>query len=255
MSKYFILSVLFVCSVIQKSMAQEDLPPIQTDRPDQTESPFITPVKYLQIEVGVAKENTTSKEYTLTMPTVLFKYGVNEKFELRLITDFLPFTSCRGPKYGLAPITIGFKSSLFEESGLWPKTSFLGHITTASIGSEYYSTKYIAPNFRFLMQHTLSQKFALSYNIGSEWDGENAAQTYIYTLSIGLSVTDKLSCFSEVYGYFTKDQDADHRFDCGFTYLLSNNCQADLSGGLRLTDNAPSHFISMGISYRFKTVK
>lgn len=254
MPKRFILIAILGC-IASFTLSGQEIDPIQTGRPDQSETPFMTPTKYFQIETGVIKENANSTAYTLTLPTFLIKYGLSDRFELRLGTDFLKQSSDFAPKYAAVPLTFGFKTTLFEEKGWCPTTSFLGQITSASLGHEAYRTPYIAPSFAFLMQHTLSQKFALTYNIGSDWNGENAAQTYFYTLSLGFNITDKLSTFGELYGFFQKDQNADHRFNLGFMYLLSNDCQIDLSGGFRLNDEGPKNFISGGISYRFQAAK
>jgi hypothetical protein len=63
------------------------------------------------------------------------------------------------------------------------------------------------------MQHTLSEKIVLAYNLGAEWNGETGEQTYIYTLTTGISLTDKLGCYTEIYGFIPKENQSDHRFD------------------------------------------
>jgi hypothetical protein len=60
---------------------------IDTDRPDQTESAFLVPAHWLQFEMGCNQQATVGKkpdEYLL--PTLLSKYGLGKRAELRLIT-------------------------------------------------------------------------------------------------------------------------------------------------------------------------
>lgn len=247
-----ILLIVSVAFLFQTNARAQSLPSIQLDRPDQTECPFITPENYIQAESGFNIENVSADRQVLTTPTVLWKYGVNKKFELRFITELITDKNNSDKFTGLAPVTFGFKTALFEEKGIIPKTSFIGHITTATMGSEKLQTKYIAPSFRFTMQHTISDKMVLAYNLGAEWNGEAAAQTYIYTLTTGFSLTEKLGMYTELYGFKTAYTKADHRFDGGFTYLINDDFIADISGGFRLTDNAPKNYISLGLSYRFK---
>ncbi|MEY2799699.1 MAG: hypothetical protein RI934_687 [Bacteroidota bacterium] len=246
------LLIVSVTFLFQTTARAQSLPPIQLDRPDQTECPFITPENYIQAESGFNIENVSADRQLLTTPTVLWKYGVNKKFELRFITELITDKNNSDKFTGLAPVTFGFKTALFEEKGIIPKTSFIGHITTATMGSEKLQTKYVAPSFRFTMQHTISDKMILAYNLGAEWNGEAAAQTYIYTLTTGFSLTEKLGMYTELYGFKTAYTKADHRFDGGFTYLINDDFIADISGGFRLTDNAPKNYISLGLSYRFK---
>jgi hypothetical protein len=254
MAKYFILLTFYIIAA-SDSLFGQSITPIQLDRPDQTECPFITPPKYIQIENGLTIENFDINQKTFSYPSTLWKYGVNEKFELRLITEFVSEKVNKKTFKGILPITLGFKTSLFEEKGIVPKTSFIGHITTSKIGNEKFQTKYIAPSFRFTMQHTLTNKISLAYNLGAEWDGENAGHTYIYTLTTGFSLSEKTGCYTEIYGFLPNDNKADHRFDCGLTYLINNNLMTDISGGFGLSDNAAKNYISFGLSYRFKTTK
>jgi hypothetical protein len=244
-------SFIFTLLFFSNYLFAQDLPPIQLDRPDQTECPFITPKNFIQIENGFTIENPEKGIMNFSYPTTLWKYGVNEKFELRLITEI----ANDNKQTGIKPITVGFKTSLFEENGIIPKTSFIGHVTTAEFGSKVFHTNYIAPSFRFTMQHTLSEIVALAYNLGAEWDGESPNQTYIYTLTTGISLTSKMGCYAEIYGFLPNEGKPDHRIDGGLTYLLSNNFILDISGGVGITNNAPKNYASFGVSYRFKTIK
>ena len=254
MAKYFIPFVIYFGTTTDNLFGQT-LSAIQLDRPDQTECPFITPKKYIQIENGFTYETFNQTQTSFNFPSTLWKYGVNEKFELRLITELVSVKTKANTNTGFLPITIGFKTSLFEEIGFLPKTSFIGHITTSKIGSKEFQTKYIAPSFRFTMQHTLTEKISLAYNLGAEWNGDNAEQSYIYTLTTGFSLTDKIGCYTEFYGFIPAEKKAEHRFDCGLTYLINNDFMVDISGGFRLTENAPKNYISLGLSYRFITTR
>jgi hypothetical protein len=242
-----------LCGIVTFNSFGQTIVPIQLDRPDQTECPFITPKQYIQIENGFNIENINGNQKSYNYPSTLWKYGVNEKFELRLITELVTDKNGTESTTGLLPITIGFKTTLFEEKGVIPKTSFIGHITTANFGSTKFHSSYIAPSFRFTMQHTLTENISLAYNVGAEWNGETAEQTFIYTIATGISLTQKLGMYTELYGFMTKNDIADHRFDCGLTYLINNNFMIDFSGGAGMTANAPNYFLSIGISFRFKT--
>jgi len=50
------------------------------------------------------------------------------------------------------------------------------------------------------MQHTLSKRFTLGYNLGYEWDGESSNPNFIYTLTTGITITEKLGGYVEVFG-------------------------------------------------------
>lgn len=226
---------------------------IQTDRPDQTESPAITPKNYLQVETGFFYEKVDRNTQNFSHPTVLLKYGINENFELRLSSEFNSEKTGIYKQSGTPPLSFGFKAKLTDENKYLPKISFIGHLTANRLASAAFKTVHPAPSFRVLFQHTLTEKLSLGYNLGAEWNGDTQEATGIYTVSTAYSFNEKLGGFAEVYGFLNEFQKPDHRFDAGFTYLINNDFQIDASAGVRLSEMAPNHFLSCGISYRFNT--
>lgn len=248
--------------------------PIATDRPNQTESSFLVPKGHFQIETGawVEKDDDDAYSYTgNTFNTTLWKYGLTQHMELRLITEYVGFkrkekaTDNESSIDGFNAVTVGAKFFVCEEHGIVPKVALLTHLQVPYIGKEDFRPDHIAPSFRFLLQHTLSDRLALGYNLGAEWDGATANTTLIYTLSLAGSLVGNLSMFVEIYGFVTEQDDADgkfngdfmsdHRFDGGFTYLLTNDLQLDVSAGVGISDIAPDYFLSGGISWRFPTLQ
>ena len=227
--------------------------PIQTDRPDQTECPYIVPIGFLQIETGTSVEQITKENKHYSHPSFLIKYGIFKKLELRIISELVSEKNYNNSITGFTPFTVGFKVNLFEERGLLPLTSFIGHLSLGSVASSKYTTTFVAPSFRFTMQHTLSNKISLGYNIGAEWNGEKPEPTFIYTITTGFFITEKIGSYIEIYGFAPQKSMADHRTDAGFTYLISNNFMLDLSGGLGITANAPKKYFAVGFSCRFNT--
>ncbi len=122
-----LLSLLVSFFLCTSFIAQPPEGKIETDRPDQTESPFIVPRNYFQFEFGLNMEkdklqgvNTT----TFVLPTGLLKYGIKENVEFRL--EFQSFTSRRRndlikkTSLLLEPVELGFKARLWEEKGALP---------------------------------------------------------------------------------------------------------------------------------------
>lgn len=251
MIRFFLFALIF--HLEKTAITAQDKDPIATDRPDQTECPFIVPKGFFQVETGYFYEKTTENRQSMTYHGVLWKYGLFDNLELRLITELVADKDLAQLKRGLSPVTIGFKVSITEQKGWIPKTSFIGHWTVPNWASKELRAPYAAPAFRFTMQHTLSDRLALAYNLGAAWDGETPEPTLIYTLTTGFSIHEKVGYYLELYGFSPKNQPSDHRLDSGFTYLINNNAMMDISGGLGLTSNAPKYFVSVGFSYRFKT--
>jgi hypothetical protein len=246
---YFFL-LLSSVAFSQETTMPEPVEPIAADRPDQTETPFIVPKGMFQMENGFSYEKTNDEESTIVSPTILFKYGVNENVEIRLITEYSTTTIGDEKISGFHPILVGTKIKVCEEKGIIPKTSFIGHLLIPNLASAELKAEYYAAEFRFTMQHTISDKISLSYNFGAEWDGMVPDATFVYTLTGGFSITDKFGSYIEFYGFAPQNDKASHNFDGGFTYLISNDFMIDTSAGFGITDNAPEYFISVGFSFR-----
>jgi hypothetical protein len=230
---------------------------IVTDRPDQTESPVVLPKGSLQVETGFMFEQNREQqveENNIAFSTTLIKYGVNDHFELRLITEFLG-SSIEGTETptmktsGFSPIAVGVKIKLADENGFWPQAALIGHINLKT-GHEEFMPEHTAADFRFTFAHTLSEKWSLSYNVGAEWDGVSPEAIFLYTLSLAYSFTDKVGAYAEGYSFFPEAGKADNRIDGGITYKITPVIQLDASGGIGLSENAPDYFVSAGCSFR-----
>lgn len=245
--KYPFLSFIVLISF---SGFAQDVEPIQADRPDQTETPALVPKGMFQLEAGFSYQRNKANSTSLALPSALWKYGVNENFELRLITELAVDKDFDNQTSGINPTLIGCKIKIAEEKGIFPKTSFIGHMSIPNAASTPYKTEFYAPEFRFVMQHTLSSRFSLSYNLGSEWDGVTPEPTFIYTLTTGCAITEKLGSYIELFGFAPQKQTANHSFDGGITYLITNDFMLDLSSGVGLTELAPDFYCAFGFSFR-----
>lgn len=250
MSKFNIMFNKYLFFILLFSNLTQAQETIQTDRPDQTETPAIVPKNKLQIETGFSYEKENTDISSSNLPTILIKYGVNDVLEIRVITGFEKQKDKNTRQSGFPLTLIGFKTKLVEEKGIQPKTSFIAHIGLPNVASTPFKTNTIAPQFRFTMQHTLTKKVSLGYNFGAEWDGILPSPTYLYTISSGFAISEKMGSYIEMFGFAPEDQKAYHSLDGGFTYLITNNFMLDLSSGIGITKNAPKYYLSIGFSFR-----
>lgn len=251
--KHLLATLVFL--IFNHLILAQELESIQTDRPDLTESAFTIPTGYFQLETGLMKIHINSTDILNVHPTLLFKYGLSHNFELRLITDLVTSKSNGSSETQFLPVLVGVKIGIIEEKGFIPKTSFIGHLKIPTGGEGELASTYFAPSFRFTMQHTLSDKISLGYNLGTEWSGITAEPVFIYTLTSAISLTKVLGAYLEIFGYAPQFNRAEHSIDGGFTYLIKNDYLFDISFGAGLTDNAPDYFLSAGFSFRINTKK
>lgn len=251
-----ILLLLLLVFFIYEGYAQE----LITDRPDQTESSSVVPLHRAQIESGFAWENKKTENFKhsfITVNSTLLRYGILENMEIRVGMEYLydHYKNLNRNKItnadGIGPLYAGFKIKLIEEKGYVPEIAFIGAIILPFMADEEFKTPYSSTSYRFAFSHTFSEKVSLGYNLGAEWDGETAVPGYIYSVALGIGLTDKLGTFIESYGTFFENGHQEHLADAGFTYLLEQNLQLDLSAGIGLNEDPIDYFVSFGFSYLF----
>src|SRR5215471_18781419 len=101
------IKAIIMCFLFSLVLHSQQKEPIQADRPDQTETPAIVPKGMFQVEAGFSVQKIDEKNRFYTLPTALWKYGVNGHLELRLITEFIAEKENNISKAGITPVLIG----------------------------------------------------------------------------------------------------------------------------------------------------
>lgn len=253
------MRTLFLMGLLLSSIIVFGQEKIETDRPDQTETPFTVPKKFFQAEFGFNKENISDDAYQWVHPTALLKYGISNKLEFRLETNFGTETiKLNDQKFSstiLEPVEIGAKLSLFEEKGLLPKTSLIAHV-----GLPFLASKEVKPDdlpfiARISMQNSISKDISLGYNFGIEKNGFDAMPNWFYTLAPGFNLGEKWYAYVEVFGFIKQNELPDHNLDGGIAYFISNNVKIDLSAGLGLSPASIKNYVALGFSFRLPIAK
>jgi hypothetical protein len=239
--------------------AQSATPELITDRPDQTESPSVVPHKYLQVECGFVIENDENNNITLksvTYDNTLMRYGLLDNFELRFGLGYLGEklkmnnAGTWNSTSGFGPLYTGFKVKIAGGKGIRPECAFLGGLILPFTAGKDFKTKNSAAEFLLAFSNTISDRFSIGYNLGTEWDGETSVPVYIYSASLGIKIANRLSGFIESYGYLHEKGNQEHLADTGISWLILNNLQLDVSCGIGLNKAAADNFIGSGISLR-----
>ncbi len=152
---------------------------------------------------------------------------------------------------------IGAKLYVGEEQGWIPEVALLGGVSLP-VGREEFSSGRADPAFRVCLSHTLSERVSFGYNLGASWESDLEASSdrfslLNYTAALGIGLSEQAGVFVELFGDVPIDVDevAAHSFDGGITYLLRENVQLDVVGGVGISDGADDWFVGLGISLRF----
>lgn len=262
----FIILIGFILSpvVAQENKSKEkgfnkEVPDLITDRPDQTESSITVPKNTLQIETGFVYENFKRDDVEFKnwgIATTLLRYGVWDNFELRL-GSYYQLSSAHSETFkidttqnGIGPIMIGFKVFVVEEKGIRPEISIMADLTLNKVGKLDYRPSYTYSSIKILASHTLSNFFSIGYNFGYGNDGESANGFFVYSVVLGMSISDRFGAFAELYGTSNNGDMPHTRADAGLTYLVRRNLQLDVSGGTGLDSGIKMYFVNFGLTWR-----
>ncbi len=255
--------ILFLLSITTFAQEDDSLGPLVTDRPDATEASSTVGKGTLQIETGGLYESFEENNIQLesyTFNTTLLRYGILDNLELRVGWDFTEgIVKVNGNKLdnitsGLSPLLLGVKIDIAEEKDGMPEIALIGHIFPLFTASRDYRPETTAIDFRFSLSHTLSDNSSIGYNIGGQWGNDSSEAAAIYTIAYGYSFNDKLGAYAELYGDMPEDSSANHFWDAGFTYLVSNDLQLDAYVGSSITDGQDL-LVGLGASFRIPSKK
>ena len=231
--------------------AQAQAPELVTDRPDQTESAVAVPRGSLQVETGYLFARALDGVDTHTAPGTLVRIGLGGRTELRLGNAGIIGS---GGRRGAGDSEIGAKVNLIPDAEGWrPQLAFLGGLSLPT-GAEGYSSDAVDPSFLFAFAHDLTPRLSLGYNAGAAWEsyGPDRYALVVYSLVLGVSLTDRLGTFLEIFGdrQVTGAMSTSASVDAGFTLLLDDLVQWDVSVGRRLRGPADDLFVGTGLSFR-----
>lgn len=237
---------------------------LNTDRPNLTQSPVVIPRGSWQVEAGMQYQKeilTAFKHKELFYPEVLLRVGLFKQAELRLqgaykkeAWDKLDPDLGANPQdlKGLENLQVGTKIHLWEGRGALPETGLLAH-ATLPVGSKTFRPDQVLPDGRLLFNNKISDKLELQYNAGyrKRPDPDDDRGELVYSASANLKLGDKLTCFTEFFGYKARGAHPENTLDAGLLVLLLPSLQWDFIGGLGLSQAAPDFFAGTGLSWRW----
>ena len=223
-----------------------------TDRPDQTESAAAVPRGLVQVETGYLLSRDDGVD-TFEAPGTLVRIGLGARIELRIGHAGIIGSSRR---HGAGDSEIGAKVNLIAAADGWtPELAILGGLSLPT-GAEPYSSDGVDPSFLAAFAHELSPRLSLGYNLGAAWessrDQPDRQASVLYSLVLGVGVTDRLGAFVEVFGNRRTAADAATgvSIDGGLTFLLTDTLQIDLYVGKGLHGPTADAFVGTGLSFR-----
>ena len=237
--------------------------PLETDRPDFTESSSTVGRGVLQIESGYTfthDEQAGTRTDTHSLGEFLFRYGlVHDWLELRLTvmplverTEVRSRTETNG---GVDDLVLGVKTWLTAQDAWRPEMALIGSLSVPT-GSSAFTADEPLPGVNWLFGWDVDDRLATGGSAGAyravdDDDDDYLLTTYSWTASY--EFTDALRAYFEWFAlvpHSSRTTETEHYLDGGPVYLLSKDVQLDLRAGVGLNDAAADLFTGVGLSVR-----
>jgi hypothetical protein len=245
------ITMALLLTVLAPKAALAQPPELITDRPDFTESSSAVPVGYVQTEMGVAA-SLSDPVNEIVFPALLLRAGVLRNFELRVGAPSATVTWLEGQEAETtaAPLELGAKYAVSMGPGA---VGLLPYVMLPVRSG--HDTDGVATGIKGLWSLDMTDRLSLGGNVGIELSGLGADEGEVdwdasLSLSFGVSLTERLGTFVELYSLIGSDNIEPYG-QTGLVYLLLENLQLDIFGAVLLDEQPVSGQVGMGASLLF----
>lgn len=240
--------------------AQGRIPPLTTDRPDQTESAQVVPLNSIQVEIGFlfqkqsfTENNVKIENQNLILGSTLVRYGLSESVELRFGAEYFSGRSkindVESSIKGIQGVYFGSKFQFRNEQELLTNAALIVNINLPH-GNQNLRPDRLESGISLSLEQKLTSRIDLGLNLGFEDDSQINRFLYFYSAALGYALNDRIGIFIEMYGDLNGRINSYYNLDAGIKFLQKENIQIDFSVGTLLFHDQSEWFGSLGFTLR-----
>lgn len=239
--------------------------PLVTDRPDFTEASTTVGVGVIQLEIGYTytfDQTATNSTENNSYGEPLFRIGMfADWFEFRLAWNHANEIVTEGVQAvtsGSEDLYVGAKLGLTPQSGILPEMALIPQMTLPTASTNNFGSGDVLPGANWIYAWEVTDNISTAGS--SQFNRAIDATTlepyieFAQSWTIGYALTERLGAYTEVFGLLPTGADTvlpQYFFNGGFTYLLTDNLQFDIRGGVGLNNAADDYFVGTGLSIRY----
>ncbi|QDV52606.1 transporter [Gimesia fumaroli] len=238
--------------------------PLQTDRPNFTSTSVTVGKGVTQLEFGYtfADDSPAGQEVSYqSFGEFLYRRGIlADWLEFRLGFSPLQQTEQLGAfqntTAGSEDLSVALQFALTPQSRLLPESALIVQMSVPT-GSTAFTSNQIEPGVNWIYAWKANDFISLSGSTQGNRSFDENHRSYLemaQSWNVNYTLTKQLSVFTEWFALIpcgSNTEQTEHYMDGGFTYLINNNLQLDLSAGVGLNEAAIDYFVGAGCSIRF----
>lgn len=242
---------------------------LETDRPDQTESPITVDAGHFQVEADLFSyleaEDDNLRQQEIVAPLLNLKVGLLNRMDLQVVLQ--PYSRVRVEDRSATPASTSATSGFGDmqvrtKVNLWGNDG--GHTALAVMpfvqlptGAPGLTTDAVEGGVIFPFAFDLPAGFAAGMMWEVDWIRSSASRTYhsefVQSLTINRDLTQRFSAYVEFYSAVSTERGSGWlgMFDFGFNYLVNKNLKLDAGLNLGVTASAPDWNPFIGVTWRY----
>jgi hypothetical protein len=236
-----------VCFLVVPALFAQDADLVNPDRPGIADGSAVVGRGKFQIETGLERDHGSDGS-SIATPT-LFRYGVNDRFELRLEGN--GYIHADGGGSGFAPFSVGGKYRFADA----PSMGVIARLFVPS-GTSAQRSHSSTGDVRLAVDLNFGEKWSLNPNLGvaSEDDGNGRFTAGLAAVTLQCNISDHANVFVDGAVQTPEEHGGGSSLilDAGVAVIIGRNTQLDASIGWGARGTTPPDvFLAIGISRRF----
>ena len=225
---------------------------IRTGRPGMAIGAYTVGKNVFQLQTGIAYNHIENGpvETRSYINNSVIRLGILEKFELSGLINLKSDNISDGAEEqhlrGISDLHFGGRLNILERKGAIPAVGIQGRIILNAQGKDFERNR-TGSAFILTTGNKITDWLSIGTNWGIRWSGKDEGPDSFYAINGSVGLTEKLGGFAEVYGRL--DQFS-MNYDAGFSFLVTNDLQLDISAGWQGDSRVSDWFIDMGLSWR-----
>ncbi len=238
--------------------------PLQTDRPNFTSTSVTVGKGVTQIESGYTylddKSGGRQVSYQSFGEFLLRRGILADWLEVRIafspLQQSIAIGSFQNTTAGSDDLYTALQLALTPQKGLLPEMAMLVQMSLPT-GSPAFNANQIEPGLNLVYAWELNDFISIAASTQGNRSIDDTGRSYLeiaQSFNISYTLTEQLGTFTEWFVLIPSGANTaqtEHYFDAGFTYLINNNLQFDISAGVGLNEAAINYFVGAGVSIRF----
>ncbi|QDT95937.1 transporter [Gimesia aquarii] len=238
--------------------------PLQTDRPNFTSTSVTVGKGVSQLESGYTyldDKNSGRQVSTQSFGEFLFRRGiVADWLEFRIgfspLQQSIAIGTFQNTTVGSEDLYTALQFALTPQTGAMPEMAIIVQMSIPT-GSPAFTSHKLQPGLDWVYAWELNEFISIAASTQGNQSIDDNGRSFLeiaQSFNVSYTLTEQWGAFTEWFALIpsgANTAETEHYFDAGFTYLINNNLQLDISAGVGLNEAAINYFVGAGVSIRF----